>query len=258
MYRLKRVVITRPISQSEELAESLTAAGFEAILFPVIEIQGEADKHALDQALNQLHQYDWVIFTSVNGVRLFFDRLQERNLPFPVTGSTPLKVAAIGPKTAQAIQQRGVSVDWVPPEYVAEAILPGLGDLNGKWVLLPRAKIARQALPVAIQKAGGIVHEIALYQTRLAKVDQKSLAVFSQGVDWITFTSPSTVHHFIEVLEGHQIAPFHLVGNPKIACIGPITAQAARAAGFHVDLVAKQYTTLGLVKALLDYSRQEG
>lgn len=252
-----KVVITRPISQSEEIAKSLTEAGFEAILFPVIEIQGEEDKRALDQALNQLSQYDWVIFTSVNGVRLFFDRLHERNLPFPVAGSTPLKVAAIGPKTAQAVQQRGVSVDWMPTEYVAEAILPGLGDLNGKWVLLPRAKIARPALPNAIQKAGGIVHEIALYQTSLVEVDQKSLAVFSQGVDWITFTSPSTVRHFVEILEDHQIDPFHLAGNPKIACIGPITAQAAHAAGYGVELVAEEYTAAGLVKALLDYYGRE-
>lgn len=192
-----KVLITRPLSQSEEFAKRLAEAGFEVVLFPVMEIQSEEDKQALDQALNRLNQYDWVIFTSVNGVRLFFNRLWERKLTFPASGTASIKVAAIGPKTASALQQRGVSVDWMPSEYVAEAILPGLGDVNGKWVLLPRAKIARPALPTAIQKAGGIVHEVALYRTKVVEVDQKSLAVFEQGIDWITFTSPSTVHHFV-------------------------------------------------------------
>jgi uroporphyrinogen III methyltransferase/synthase len=248
-----KVLITRPLSQSEEFAKRLAEAGFEAVLFPVMEIQSEEDKQALDQALNRLNQYDWVIFTSVNGVRLFFNRLWERKLSFPASGTASVKVAAIGPKTASVLQQQGVSVDWMPSEYVAEAILPGLGDVNGKWVLLPRAKIARPALPTAIQKAGGIVHEVALYRTKVVEVDQKSLAVFEQGIDWITFTSPSTVHHFVEILSDHQIDPFRLKGNPKIVCIGPITAQAAQAAGYAVELIAQEYTTSGLVKALLNY-----
>ncbi|MGB9641096.1 MAG: uroporphyrinogen-III synthase [Anaerolineales bacterium] len=248
-----KVLITRPLSQSAEFANRLAEAGFEAVLFPVIEIQSEEDKSALDKALNQLNQYDWVIFTSVNGVRLFFNRLLERKLSFPTKSSASLKVAAIGPKTASALLQRGVSVDWIPSEYVAEAILPGLGDLNGKWVLLPRAKIARPALPEAIQKAGGIVHEIALYQTKVVEVDQKSLAVFDQDIDWITFTSPSTVNHFVEILFNHQIDPLRLKGNPKIVCIGPITAQAAKSAGYSVEIIAQEYTTDGLVQALLNY-----
>lgn len=248
-----KVLITRPISQSVEFANRLKEAGFEVVLFPVIEIQSEEDQRALDQALDQLNKYDWVIFTSVNGVRLFFNRLRERNLSFPTPDSAQLKLAAIGPKTALALQQQGVSVDWVPSEYVAEAILPGLGDLNGKWVLLPRAKIARSALPNAIQKAGGIVHEIALYRTETVKVDQSSLAIFDQDIDWITFTSPSTVHHFVEILLNHQLDPFRLKGNPKIVCIGPITTQAAKTEGYSVELIAQEYTTAGLVQALLNY-----
>ena len=138
--------------------DGLRAAGFEPIYFPVIEIRPIENNAELDQALGNLASYDWIVFTSVNAVEVFFDRL---------TGSGPPchAIAAIGPKTAEALHACGVTLDFVPEEYVAEAILPGLGDLRGKWVLLPRAEIARKALPEAIVKAGGIAHEIAVYKT---------------------------------------------------------------------------------------------
>jgi uroporphyrinogen-III synthase len=243
---MKRILVTRPRSQANGFAEKLHSAGFEAIFFPVIEIQPMQENPALDRALEKLNCYEWIVFTSVNGVEVVFDRLSPRRLG----KGLGTKSAAIGPKTAEALQTRGVTPDFVPDEYVAESILPGLGDLLGKWVLLPRAEIARKALPEAILNAGGIAHEIAVYKTLPAQPDVKGLTALKDGVDWITFTSPSTVRNFVEIVRKQKMDPLQLTGNPKVACIGPITENAAREEGFEVDLVAEKYTTEGLVSAL--------
>ena len=163
-----------------------------------------------------------------------------------------VRVAAIGPKTAEALKAHGVTPDFVPNEYVAESILPGLGDLKDKWVMLPRAEIARKVLPDAIVAAGGIAHEIAVYQTLPAKLDAQGLSMLKLGVDWITFTSPSIVRNFVEIIRQQEMDPFQLKNQPKVACIGPITESAAKEEGFEVSLVAKEYTTEGLVSVLLN------
>jgi uroporphyrinogen III methyltransferase / synthase len=238
---MKRILVTRSRAQADDFATQLRSAGFDAIFFPVIEIQPIKDNPALDRALNKLNCYEWVVFTSVNGVEVVFDK--SKNLSFP-------NVAAIGPKTAEALKTRGVTPDFVPEEYVAESLLPGLGDLLGKWVLLPRAEIARKALPEAIQKAGGIAHEIAVYKTLPAELDSDGLSALKDGVDWITFTSPSTVRNFVEIVRKQKMDPQQLAGNPRIACIGPITESAAKEEGFDVGLVAEKYTTEGLVSAI--------
>jgi uroporphyrinogen III methyltransferase/synthase len=163
--------------------------------------------------------------------------------------STP-KIAAIGPKTAEALTTRGVTPDFVPDEFVAESILPGLGDLSGKWVLLPRAEIARKALPEAICEAGGIPHEIAVYKTLPAQLNPEGLAALKAGVDLVTFTSPSTVQNFVAIARQNGLDPLALPGNPLFACIGPITEKAAREEGFANLVTAKEYTTEGLIEAI--------
>jgi len=243
-----KVLITRPRAQSTAFAAALTDAGFEPVCFPVIEIRPAEDLTVLDRALAKLDCYDWVVFTSANGVEVFFSR-PSALAGKDVKGEGP-KVAAIGPKTAAALQVRGVTPDFVPEEYVAEAILPGLGDLRGRWVLLPRAEIARKALPEAISRAGGVAHEIAVYHTLPVEPDPIGLAALKSGVGWITFTSPSTVQNFCAVARAHDLDPLALPAMPKIACIGPITEQAAREEGFSVDLVADEFTTEGLLVAL--------
>ena len=160
------------------------------------------------------------------------------------------RAAAIGPKTATALVTRGVTPDFVPDEYVAEAILPGLGDLRGRWVLMPRAEIARKALPEAIVEAGGVAHEFAVYQTLQAEIDQDGLAALKSGVEAVTFTSPSTVENFVEVVRRAGLNPLRLPQNPKIVCIGPITQKAAEEVGFTDVFVAEEYTTEGIVKLL--------
>jgi uroporphyrinogen III methyltransferase/synthase len=239
---MKRILVTRPRQQADGFMDGLKTAGFEPICFPVIEIRPMDDNTQLDQALKNLNKYAWVVFTSVNGVNVVFDRLP--------AGSRFNKVAAIGPKTAEALKTRGVTADFVPEEYVAESILPGLGELKSKWVLLPRAEIARKALPEAIVAAGGIAHEIAVYKTLPARPDPQGIAALKSGVNWITFTSPSAVQNFVEIVRQQKMNPFELMNNPKVACIGPITERAAKEEGFKVDLVAGKYTTEGLINAL--------
>jgi uroporphyrinogen-III synthase len=211
--------------------------------------------------------YEWIVFTSVNGVDAFFEKfdLYRRDTVNAVTdklnlrelSDSAVKIAAIGPKTAQSLEARGVTPDFVPDEYVAEAILPGLGDLRGRWVLLPRAEIARKALPEAIVEAGGVAHEIAVYQTLPAEPDLDGLAALKSGVEAVTFTSPSTVSNFVEIVYRAGLNPFNLPGNPKIACIGPITQKAAAEAGFAETMVAEEYTAEGLVELLRNHSLEK-
>lgn len=250
---MKRILITRPRAQADDFAQRLSAAGFEAIFFPVIEIQAIQENDALERAFQQLNCYEWVVFTSVNAVEVVFDKFSQ----MLTAERGRLRFATIGPKTAEALKRQGVTPDFVPQEYVAEAILPGLGDLKNKWVLLPRAEIARKALPEAIMQAGGIAHEIPVYKTLPVQPSPEALAALKAGVDWITFTSPSTVRNFVEILRQQRMDPLQLAGDPRIACIGPITEQAAQEEGFRVDLVAEQYTTEGLVNALLNAQSQE-
>lgn len=250
-----KVLITRPRNQADSFADALAQAGFEPVFFPVIEIRPFEENVALDRAIAKLDCYDWVVFTSVNGVEAFFERLPSppSPLPFRERGAEGgVRVAAIGPKTAQALETRGVTPDFVPDEYVAEAILPGLGDLRGRWALLPRAEIARKALPEAIVEAGGVAHEIAVYQTVPVEPASDGLAALKSGVDAVTFTSPSTVTNFVEIVRRAGLNPLRLPGNPKIACIGPITQKAAEEVGFADSAAAEEYTTEGLVKAILD------
>jgi uroporphyrinogen III methyltransferase/synthase len=224
-----KILITRPRSQADSFADALKMAGFEPVFFPVIEIRPFEENVALERAIAKLGCYDWIVFTSVNGVDAFFSRMEsatETQGHGERTGSLGLrdsvvntKIAAIGPKTAHSLTVRGVMPDFVPDEYVAEAILPGLGDLRGRWVLLPRAEIARKALPEAILKAGGVAHEIAVYQTLPAAIDRDGLAALQAGVDAVTFTSPSTVENFAELARRSGLDPLCLPGNPKIACI---------------------------------------
>lgn len=239
---MRRILVTRPRPQADSFVEGLRTAGFEPIYFPVIEIRSIEDNSELDQALAQINKYDWVVFTSVNGVEVVFDRLEKYS-------SLP-SVAAIGPKTAEALKARGITPDFVPEEYVAEGILPGLGDLRGKRVLLPRAEIARKALPEAIANAGGIAYEIAVYKTLPAQPDPKGLAALKAGVDVVTLTSSSTVRNFVAIAKQNGLNPLNLPNNPLFACIGPITEQAAREEGWINLVVAKEYTTDGLIRSL--------
>ncbi len=242
----KRILVTRPKAQAAALIDRLTALGAEPVIFPTIEISALKDTSLIDQAINQLSAYQWVIFTSVNGVSAFWQRLTA--LGKGSNAFAGIQVAAIGPATAQALMEKGVQPSFVPDEYVAEALLPGLGEVRGQRVLLPCAEIARKALVEALQNHGALPEEIAIYHTLPSQPDSQALAELEKGIDIATFTSSSTVQNFFALLDGRA---FELLKGVVIACIGPITAETAQTLGLAVDIVPKDYTVDGLVEALL-------
>jgi uroporphyrinogen III methyltransferase/synthase len=248
----KRILVTRPRAQAADLCDKLVALGAEPILFPTIEIAPLEDYAALDQAINELSQYHWVIFTSANGVTAFWDRLALAGKE--ASAFDGIRVAAIGPATARALQNDGVTPRFIPGEYVAEAITEGIGEVQGQRILLPRADIAREALADGLRAMGAVVDEVATYRTILADAQgpltQHTRPMLQAGrIDAITFTSSSTVHGFVNAIHLDTRIK-NLKPEIVIACIGPITAQTARGLGLPVDVMAAEYTTDGLVAAL--------
>ncbi len=252
----RRVLVTRARHQAEELAEKLRAEGGEPILFPVIAIAPLDDYTRLDQAIASLRNYDWVAFTSVNGVRAFWERLELAGTTEVVTTAEALgstSVAAIGPATARALEGNGVRAAYVPSEHISDRIPDGLGDVDGRRILLPRAEGAREALAHELRRRGALVDELPVYRTLPVRPGPEAWEEFHRGVDAITFASASTVRAFAELI-GHQLPSTPSVDTrPVVACIGPITAQAAHDAGFPVDVMAREYTLDGLVAALAEH-----
>jgi uroporphyrinogen-III synthase len=245
-----RVLVTRPRKDAVEFAQALGEMGAEAIFFPTITICPVKDTSVLDRAISHLQDYDWLVLTSANAADVILNRKAALGIEhFPEN----LQIAAIGSKTAARLREGGIAPHFTPEEYVAEAILPGLGDLNKRWILLPLADIAHDALPQAIQKANGIAHVVTAYHTLPAEPDPDGLAAIRAGVDIITFSSGSTARNFVSLMQQAGLDPFRLPGNPIIACIGPKTAQTAKALGFSVAIAASVYTAEGLVQAISNH-----
>ena len=240
----KRIVVTRPRAQAAGFCRKLAEAGAIPISFPTIRITPMPDTKRLDAALQRLHDYAWVIFTSVNGVAYCWERLVAGGVTHMPAS---LRVAAIGPATAGALRDRGVEADYVPAEFVAERIAEGLGDVAGQAILLPRAESARKTLAVLLAQQGARVDEIPVYRTVLDAPPPVAFAALEAGVDVLTFTSSSTVRHFTSLVEAR--AP-DIAHEALVACIGPITAKTARSLGYEVATVADEYTTDGLIRAL--------
>lgn len=240
----RRILITRTEEQAEGFAQKLRDLGAEPVILPLITLSPPDDWGPLDQTIRELHCYDWVIFTSASGVRFFLERLYV--LGYSTEHLRHVKLATIGPATAKALEQHGLSVAFVPSRYLAEAIAPELGDLQKKRILLPRADIARKDLNRLLQAKGAHVEEVVAYRTRAAsrKVAQVE-QLFQQGIDIITFTSASTVRALAKLL------PRHLLRGVTVACIGPITARAVEEAGWRVHIVAQEHTIDGLISAIL-------
>lgn len=245
----KRVLVTRAREQANTLVERLVELGAEPIEFPTIQIVPPADFRPLDAAIARLQTYDWVIFTSVNGVVFFWERLAVAGLSASVLDQ--VQIGAIGPATAAALTERGIHVDFMPARFVAESILDTIGHVAGKRILLPRADIARETLADGLRERGALVDEIAAYRTVPAQLppDLRD-RVLGEEIDIATFTSSSTVRNFMQTLSG--LDPTEVLKGTRIACIGPITAQTAQELGLRVDIVATEHTIEGLVKAILD------
>lgn len=248
----KRVLVTRSREQASVLSEKLEDLGAEAWEYPTISIQEPDDLATLDQAVQTAGTYNWIIFTSVNGVKAFFARLKAQRLDIRTLKDA--KICAIGPKTAAELEERGLLVEVMPEVFRAEAVVDALKDCiqPGDKVLLPRADLARQVLVDSLLQLGAEVNEVIAYQTVLADETDTQLLLEklqAREIHVLTFTSSSTVTNFLQLIGEHRA----LLDGITVACIGPITAETAEKNGLHVDICAEKYTIDGLVDAIQNY-----
>jgi len=248
----RRIVVTRPRDQAEELVRALEERGAAVVRFPVIRIDPEPDLDALHDALAVPDRYRWIAFTSQNAVQVVCDRLESWGLTL---GETP--VAAIGPATAAALRRRGITPALVPDEHVAESLLRWLldtGGLRGARVLLPAAREAREVLSDGLRAAGALVDVIPVYrtvrETDVGAVPAHALAAEIQGgsIAAVTFTASSAVRHFVDLMGREAATAPRFVA----AVIGPVTAATARELGVSgaEPLEASPFTVPALVEAL--------
>jgi uroporphyrinogen-III synthase len=265
--RRVRVLVGRARHQAGALSAELRKLGADVIEIPFIEIRKPRSFKPLDTALKSLGTYDWLILTSVNGVEAMWERMEKTREGYDFSravGSSKsdsalaadgLRIAAIGPATRKAIEQRGVRVDVVPKEYVAESVVRSLKKkVKGKRVLLVRAKVARDVIPRELRKAGATVDVVEAYETVVPQSSRvrvrAALKDPKKRPHVVTFTSSSTVKNFVELLGSTRKARYKELAGIRMASIGPVTSETLRELGLPVDITAKEFTIPGLVQAI--------
>jgi uroporphyrinogen III methyltransferase/synthase len=250
----KRVLVTRTRKQASALSQLLARHGALTVELPTIEIEVIPDNKEFDQAIARLSDYSWLIFTSANGVEIFFGRL--RALGRDVRALGKIKLCAIGPATAATLERYGLRADRIPQEYVSEAIADSFKDedISGKRILLPRAAGAAPELVNRLGQLGAKIDEIAIYRAVSPKsgIEDGKQMLLAGEIDITTFTSSSTVEHLVSLLG----SKWEAVNRTRVACIGPVTAATAARLGVRVDVVAKEHTISGLVQALIEDCRK--
>jgi len=247
-----RILITRSKAENQILAEKLRELGAVTLELPTIAIVPPENMELLDQSIKTLSKYNWLIFTSQHGVQFFVERMAA--VGEPMDRLHEIKVAAIGPATAAALERLSRKPDYMPKEFLSEQIVYGLGDVKGKRILLPRADIASGILPERLREKQACVDEVVAYRTIIPEdlsLD-RLLLILNQGIDVVTFTSPSTALNLAQFAEGRL---GNLLKGVKVACIGPVTADAAKSLGVHVDIIAPNHTIDGLVEAIANEIR---
>ena len=239
-----RVLVTRAAHQAPALVAALSDLGADVLVQPAIEIVPPADWQPVDRALANLDRYDWLVFSSANGVRAVLDRLlSERD----VRALGRLKLAAIGPGSAEELARYHLRADVVPDEYRAESLGAALGEeaASGKRFLLARASRGREVLAEQLAAAGARVEQIVVYTSRdVARPDEEILALLRDGqIDWVTVTSSAIARSLVQLF-GDDLR------NSPLATISPITSATLGELGYDVAVEAKQYTTAGLVEAI--------
>jgi uroporphyrinogen III methyltransferase/synthase len=250
----KRILITRSKKQLVAVAKKLSSLGAVPIEFPTLEFAPPESFEQVDQAISQIEEFDWVVFTSVNGVNSFLDRMA--TLEYDIHRLERVKVAAVGPSTGSALKTRGIIPSFVPRRYLTREIAQGLGDkIRGKRILLPRADIASKELRELLESKGAFVEEVVAYRTILPRDSEVSLSggIFWEETrpDYIMFTSSSTVKNFIRLLGKENMS--QMPEGIKIACIGPVTAKTATKLGLRADIVATEHSIDGLIEAMIKH-----
>ena len=247
----QRVLLTRPREQSIEMLTRLRELGAEAAVQPAIEIAPPPDWQPVDEAIDRLDQYHWLVFSSVNGVDYLLDRLAERG--HDACRLAGVKLAAIGPATAERLQHHGLAVAVTPPEYRAEALADVLAaDAAGKRFLLARASRGREVLAERLREAGAEVEQVVLYTSRDVRHPDAGIAetLQSSGFDWTTVTS-SAIARALHAMFGNALT------RSRLASISPITSQTLRELGYEPAVEAKEFTMGGLIDAILAHGRKE-
>jgi uroporphyrinogen III methyltransferase/synthase len=249
----KRIVVTRARKQASGFLKMLSDAGAECLECPTIRVAPPQSWDALDKSIGRLSDYEWLIFTSVNGVSFFFERLFAADMDS--RSLHHIRVAAIGPATAQRVLDFGIKCDIIPKNYRAESVVAAFEGIpvSGKKILLPRAREARSILPEELTRMGARVDEVIAYVTEIAdhNVEIMLTRLESGDIDCLTFTSSSTVKNFKQLLPPDKFNA--LIRKTTVACIGPITAETAESLGFDVHVIAREYTIPGLYAALVDH-----
>jgi uroporphyrinogen-III synthase len=246
----KTIVVTRAKEQATKLGGLLESGGAEVLYVPTVEVVAPASWSGVDDSIRRLAQgdFDWIAFTSANGVRRFLSRLG----CMPGEVFKDAKVAAVGASTAAALKDGGVDPDLVPERYTAVDLAAALGSGEGQRILLPRAEVVPADMAEALRAGGWETHEVAAYRTVPVTPEGPDVAAVVSGrFDAVTFTSASTARAFT-----HNFSAAALGLRPEdprdrvVACIGPVTAQASRQMGLRVDVVASEHTAAGLVESL--------
>lgn len=245
----KRIVVTRTRKQAGRLSVKLRALGADVLELPTIRIEPPEDLRAFAELVQDAHQYDWIVFTSVNGVEAFFDIFFKLYDDAREVGAA--RIAAIGPATAQRVRDFRLHVDLEPEEFVAESVVRAFrkqGSVENLRILLARAEKARDVLPIELSGLGAIVDEAYAYRTvpETRDINGARRRLLEEGADLITFTSSSTVENFLGL-------GLEWSAGMQIASIGPITSKTARDHGLKVDIEARRHDIDGLVQAIRNF-----
>ncbi|HEY4485740.1 MAG TPA: uroporphyrinogen-III C-methyltransferase, partial [Nitrospiria bacterium] len=249
----RRILVTRARDQAAEFTDLLKLYGADPVEFPTIEIAPPESWDPLDAAIGRIESYDWLVFTSVNGVLFFLERLKA--LGKDIRALKGIKLCAIGPRTAQEIERMGVRVDIIPDEYVAEGVIDQMGrqDIKGRRILIPRAAVARDVLPEALLRMGAQVDVPSAYRTVRPTRDLEWVKnlLHTGKISAITFTSSSTVRNFVEMFGQDETR--RLLKDTAVACIGPITARTVEEFGLAVGILPKDSTIPSLARAIAEH-----
>lgn len=241
-------MVTRTRKQASKISKKLGSLGAEVIEFPTIKIHQSDDMTSLQNAIRNIYQFQWILFTSQNGVQVFFDELFKMGRDTRALGYC--KIAVIGPATGDELLRYGIKPDVIPEKYIAESLVQAMKgyNINGKKVLIPCAEEARYVLSVGLENQGAHVERVHTYSIRIpdepSEVDINEIA----DADIITFASSSTVENFFSIVESV---------NGDIASIGPITSKAVLGNGHEVKIEAGEYTIDGIVDAIVDHYREQ-
>ncbi|TCZ75175.1 uroporphyrinogen-III synthase [Paenibacillus albiflavus] len=257
----RKILVTRAPSQAKELSDAIRELGGEPIELAVIGIRQPSEPEAvkrLDDAIHHLSDYQWLFFTSVNGVEFFIRRLRE--LHMDLNRLKKMKIAAVGPKTAEVIQHYGLTVELVPQEFVSEGFVAAMQPNihQGDKALLPTADIARTIIAEQLTVLGMEITQVIVYENVPNYENGQAIIDLLQtkAIDFVTFTSSSTVRNFIAAIRHNGVEePMQLLQDVQITCIGSKTADTARELGLHVSAVAKEFTIPGLVQNLVELAQ---